>query len=279
MNVFKRLRLSFVITLLLGYSIQSHAGYVDTVNVQGKLSHQNAKAVVILPDTYKKGMEKFPVVYLLHGYSGDYANWIKRVPQLKTYVDKYQLIIVCPDGGYSSWYLNSPINPNSQYETFIGKDVPQFIDSAYRTIQNTKGRAICGLSMGGHGALYIAMQHPEFFGAASSMSGVLDLSPYKTKLGLPQLLGDTLGYNIQFPAHSVVNMAQQALIDSLQVMVDCGVDDPFIETNRRLHQTLLQRKKAHTYLEREGGHSWNYWQNAIEFHLLFFRRYFDQNSN
>ena len=87
-----------------------NAATVDTIDIYSNAMHKDFKCVVIKPDSYQDNKNNFPTVYLLHGYSGRYSNWIIRVPQLKDYVDAYQIIIVCPDGHTSSWYLDSPID-------------------------------------------------------------------------------------------------------------------------------------------------------------------------
>ncbi|MFX9004248.1 alpha/beta hydrolase-fold protein, partial [Acinetobacter baumannii] len=83
----------------------------------------------VTPDSYQHTKNHFPVVYLLHGYSGDYANWIKLAPKIKQYTNDYQLIIVCPDGGYSSWYVDSPIDSSYKYETFVANELIRYVDA------------------------------------------------------------------------------------------------------------------------------------------------------
>ena len=162
--------------LLLSSSHNAIAASVDTVLIRSETMNKAFKAVVIKPDTYKKNKQGFPVVYLLHGYDGDYSNWIKRVPEIKNLSDKYQVIIVCPDGHVSSWYFDSPIDSTMKYETYIGKEVPTFIDKHFKIIKDRRARAITGLSMGGHGALFIAWRNAKTFGATGSMSGVADIN-------------------------------------------------------------------------------------------------------
>jgi len=79
--------------------------------------HKDIKCVVIRPVMVSNERIRLPVVYLLHGYSGNYSNWITKVPDLKKYADEYKLLIVCPDGDYSSWYFDSPVDPSMRYET------------------------------------------------------------------------------------------------------------------------------------------------------------------
>ena len=137
--------------------INVFAASVDTASIYSNAMHKEYKCVVIKPSSYKKKNKSFPVVYLLHGYSGSYSNWITLVPSIKKYADDYQLLIVCPDGGFSSWYFDSPIDSSMKYETCIGTEVPAWIDEHYHTIKNRTARAITGLSMGaytGHLMMY-----------------------------------------------------------------------------------------------------------------------------
>jgi S-formylglutathione hydrolase FrmB len=164
---------SSLLLLLFAFSFIANAATVDTVNIYSDAMHKDIKCVVVKPDSYENDNSQYPVVYLLHGYSGNYSNWITKVPKLKEEVDQLQLLIVCPDGNYSGWYLDSPIDPSMKYETYVAKEVPAYIDAHYHTIKDRKARAITGLSMGGHGALFVAFRHADFFGACGSMSVVI----------------------------------------------------------------------------------------------------------
>lgn len=248
---------------------------VDTVNIPSHALGRSSKCVVILPDSYSQNdTAKFAVVYLLHGYSGDYANWIKRVPEIKKYSDEFQLILVCPDAK-NSWYIDSKNVSGSNYETYVAIELPHFIDSSYRTISKRDFRAICGLSMGGHGALFLGIRHQDIFGAAGSMSGVLDLVPWKNKYGIENIIGDTSSEVIG--DFSVINLPDHIKV-TIPLIIDCGVSDPFIDANRRTHAKFLALKVPHDYIERFGTHNWDYWTNAISYQLLFFKRFFEENS-
>lgn len=240
--------------------------------------HKEFKCVVIKPDSYKKSKENYPVVYLLHGFSGWYSNWIIRVPELKQYADQYQLMIVCPDGGYSSWYFDSPIDSTMKYETYIGKEVPEYIDAHYNTIKNRNGRAITGLSMGGHGALFLAFRHSETFGACGSMSGGVDLGDSRNKFDIIKRIGDTISHAENWKNYSIMQVVEKKLKDSLAIIIDCGTNDIFYTSNHLLHEKMLQLKIPHDYTERPGKHEWAYWRNSIQYHLLFFGNYFSGNK-
>ncbi|MBS1735960.1 MAG: esterase family protein [Bacteroidetes bacterium] len=262
-------KVSFLIIFILFVSFYSFAAIVDTVSIQSNVMQVAKKCVVIKPYSYQNKNNRYPVVYLLHGYSGNYANWISKVPELKNYADEFQLMIVCPDGNFNSWYVDSKLDNNSKYETYISTEVVHFIDSAYNTLPLKKYRAIAGLSMGGHGALYLALKHPDNFVAAGSMSGVLDLQPFKNKYEILKYMDSS-----EIENYSVVTLLKDLKAGTLALVIDCGVDDPFIETAREAHHILLNKKIAHDFIERDGGHNWKYWSNAISYQLMFFTKSF-----
>lgn len=264
--------------MLLQYAWNSHAATVDTINIRSSSMSKDIKCVIIKPSNYKKQKKRYPVVYLLHGYSGSYNNWIIKVPELKNYADEYRLIIVCPDGDYASWYFDSRIKPGSFYETYIASELPQYVDSAYRTIKTREARAITGLSMGGHGALYLAWRHPDIFSSAGSMSGGVDLSESRNRFAIEKIIGDSASAPIAWRSHSMLNVVENIPSPPLALIIDCGVSDIFINGNRKFHQKLLDLKVAHEYIERKGQHNWEYWKYAVHFQLLFFRKQFDNSK-
>ena len=236
---------------------------------------KNVKCVVIVPDNYKKAKKHFPVVYLLHGYSGNYAQWPERAPHLKDKSDELQMIFVCPDGGFSSWYLDSPVDSSIRYETFTSRELISYIDAHYKTLADRQHRAITGLSMGGHGGLYLGIRHKDLFGAAGSTSGGVDFRPFPNNWDLAKRLGDTVCCKQNWDDNVVINQLDKLKNGDLKLIVDCGVDDFFITVNRALHRQLLNRRIAHDYIERPGGHTSEYWNNSIDYQLLFFKKFFE----
>lgn len=215
-----------------------------------------------------------PVVYLLHGHGGWYANWLMKTPGLLYAADFYKILIVCPDGGYNSWYLDSPVDPAVKFETYISKEVPEYIDAHYPTIKDRKARAITGLSMGGHGGLFLGFRHADTFGACGSMSGGVDLRPFPKNWQLTEKLGDTATYAINWKNYSVTTIIENKPADSLAIIIDCGTEDFFYTVNHTLHEKMVQLKIPHDYIERPGKHDWAYWSNAVEYQLLYFHNYF-----
>ncbi len=270
------MKIRFLIISLLMANV-AYAGRVDSVEIFSPSMRKNIKCLVVTPDNYTVMGKPYPVLYLLHGWSGNFAGWLGDAPQLRQHADTYQMLIVCPDGGFDSWYLDSPVDSSVRYETHIAKEVVGYIDYYYHTRREKGGRAIAGLSMGGHGAMSLAIRHPEVFGAAGSMAGGLDLRPFKKNgWDLQGVLGPPSSHWQNWEDYSVVNLVPRLKKLDLQMLIDCGADDFFIDANREMHQRLLEEKIPHEYTERPGEHNGDYWGSAVDFQVVFFHKFFNR---
>lgn len=278
----------FTFTLFLILSFPSFAAKVDTLDIYSTAMDKTYKAAVVLPNSYAKSKANYPVVYLLHGAYGHFRDWLKSTPDkmlLHNLADQYNIIIVTPEGENFSFYLDSPVNKGSQFETYITKEVIQKIDKNYRTIADKKGRVITGLSMGGHGALYLSTKHPELFSAAGSMSGAVDMggirnrdTPEKINKLMEPVFGPEGASQEVYDSHAVLGMIDKIKTNDLELIIDCGVDDFLIEPNRELHRRMVYAKVNHDYTERPGAHTWEYWENALPYHILFFDKILKKNG-
>lgn len=248
------------------------AAKVDTVMTHSDLMNKDIKAVVITPDHYNKN-HKYPVLYLLHGFSGNYSDWVKKAPNVIPLADQYNCLIVCPDGNFATWYFDSPMSKEWQYETYVAKEIVSWVDHHYSTIADRSGRAITGLSMGGHGALYLAIRHQDTFAAVGSMSGCVDLIPFSKSFGISQVLGEYESNPQRWKDNSVINMLNQIKPNSLAITFDCGYSDGFYASNMEMHNRLVKMQMPHDFTVRDGGHSWEYWGNSIVYQMLFFSRH------
>ena len=262
---------------IVAVSLQANAATVDTVLTHSAAMNRDIKAVIIRPDDYSAS-HKFPVLYLLHGFSGTYSDWVLKVPTVRKLADTYHIIIVCPDGGFASWYFDSPVSKDSQYETYISKELVHYIDGKYSTIADRSGRAITGLSMGGHGALYLAFKHLDLYGAAGSMSGGVDLRPFPDSFGIEQVLGKYSEFPRRWEENSIINMVYLLKPNSIALTIDCGSSDFLFEANKALHEKLLDRNIPHDFTVRPGSHTWEYWGNSINYQVLFFSRFFNKEK-
>ena len=255
-------------------SLTVSASTVDTIAIPSAAMHKSIKAVIIKPDAYGEGNKRFPVVYLLHGYGGSFINWVTKAPHIKQLADEYQLIFVCPDGAIGSWYFDSPVDNSYKYETFIGTEVPKYIDANFKTIADRKARAITGYSMGGHGGIFLAFRHSELYSACGSMSGALHVTVITKGYQVEQRLGDTAINRKYWNDWSALNVVDKKPTDSLGIIIDCGTEDRVMPMNRAMHEKLLKLKVPHEYTERPGNHDWRYWNLAIDYQLLYFSKHF-----
>lgn len=268
------IKFNLLFVLLLGNCLNLFASQVDTLVIRSKSMNKDIHNIVITPDNYASQKGKFSVLYLLHGAGGDYKDWLLKVPGIKEYSDMYNVIIVCPDGGITSWYFDSPIDNQMKYETYISKELIEVIDKKYKTSPQKNNRAIAGLSMGGHGALYLAFKHQDIWGITGSMSGGVDIRPFANSWDIEKRLGKYSENKDVWEQNTVINLIH--LLDgNLKIIIDCGYDDFFFDANKRFHEKLNQRNIAHDYIERPGNHNWDYWSTAIKYQLLFFKDFFD----
>lgn len=254
------------------FIVTAKAADVDSINVSGSNLPDPMKVVVITPENLNDTV-RYPVAYVLHGYGGAQDNWIKHQPRLKDLADQYGMIIVNPDGR-NSWYIDSPVDSTIRMESFFIEDLIPYIDANYPTNPEPSQRAVTGLSMGGHGALSLAFKHPDVFGNAGSMSGGVDILPFAGRWTLNDVLGSYDEHPERWEAVSVINLVDNVKPGTLNILIDCGNDDFFKQVNDNLHQVLIDKGIAHDYISRPGGHSWDYWNNSILYHLLFFNEAF-----
>ena len=257
----KKIALPILIALLC--AVSGFAASIQTLSIDSEKMAKKVPATLILPDAYSQQSEqRFPVLYLLHGAGGSHASW--RSPVVLKLADQYGFMIVCPDGGVTSWYLDSPIDPTFQYETFVAQECVAYVDAHFRTHADRNSRATCGFSMGGHGALYLAIRHPQTFGTACSISGGVDIRPFPTNWDLPTRLGDRTTHAENWETHTVINQANALKDGTLAISFECGTEDFFLQVNRALHQQFFEQKITHTYAEHPGSHTGKYALAALQ---------------
>lgn len=272
----------FLFLPILGFS----QAKVDTISVYSPSMKKSLKAAITFPSSYQKGQSRYPVVYLLHGGSGAFSDWHQKVTEkglVNRMAEEHDLIIVTPGVGPASYYYDSPLLDSVRYETYMIQELIPFIDQQYRTLSQKESRAITGLSMGGHGAITLAAKHPTLFGAAGSMSGVMNIDTDLWKVGEDfrnlrkkgqiEMLGAINYQAPQFNPFTAVGLVDQLKGQGVAMIMDCGVDDFLIETNRQMHALLMQKGIPHEYIERPGAHTWPYWTEALPVQFFFLTKY------
>lgn len=242
---------------------------IATLNFYSPALQKQTPCNVILPEI--EGHDgPFPVYYLLHGLSDDYSMW-QRKTSIGRFVQMLPLIVVMPDGG-RGFYTDAL--EGFAYESFITQDLIPLVDRMFHTVAHRSGRSIGGLSMGGYGAIKMALKHPDLFVSANSHSGALGFAhglwraeeAEFARITGPDPVG---GPNDCFAlAQKYASPTERAGLPALRL--DCGTSDFLIEHNRAFHEHLDALGIAHEYLEAPGAHDWGYWdkhvQGALRFH-------------
>lgn len=211
---------------------------------------------------------KTPVIFLLHGWSGNYKQW-NNIMDAQKYADDYNMLIVCPDGFYDCWYLNSPLKPSNQFVDYFYETLLPKIKSDYRV--DNDNLFISGLSMGGFGAMNIFLEHPEVFKSAGSTSGGVYLPASGDKFGISKLLGGFQTSLTAWQEASITNKIQKLKGVDKHIYFDCGTEDFFYQANNQLRAKCDSLKIKATYVTQPGNHNREYWKKSIKQQFEFFK--------
>jgi S-formylglutathione hydrolase FrmB len=253
------------------------------------------RVCVALPADYAiSAPVRYPTLYFLHGLFESERSWSERGGQqvledLVTQGKIGKFLVVLPDGG-KTFYVNS-LDGHERYEDFFIQELVPAIDRKYRTIPHAAARGISGTSMGGYGALHLAMRHPDVFGSASAHSAALipqipNPMPSEGRWGFySRALQDPFGspLNVSYwEANSPLTLADHPeAFAALKLYFDCGDHDRygFEEGAQLLHEKLVAKGFPHDFALRPGGHGWSYLTQYLKFSLLFHWRWFDQAAH
>ncbi len=261
-----------VFLILVWVSIASGLLAQERCVISSRYLGQDDSLLVFKPASYSPS-KSYPLVYLLHGHSANYQSWSKLV-DLSEFANRYNFIIVCPDGLKSSWYMDSPSAAGWQYESFFLKELMPFVASKYHV--DKTNIFITGASMGGYGAMRIFLRHPSLFKSAGSTSGVLNLrySGFR-KSTLASLLGEYSDENKLFDSYSVINLLSNIQNTDKQLIFDSGTEDYLYVTSRKFREKCDELKIKATYIARPGKHTGGYWTKSIPLHFEFFKSLVD----
>ncbi len=235
------------------------------------------KVVVLLPSHYEAA-RSYPVLYLLHGYGGDQNDWTDNT-NLVRYTRSLGLIIVMPEAK-NSWYVNSRADTQARYEDYIMDDLPRFIEAHFRI--DKRREAIAGLSMGGYGALMLALRYPHRFLFAGDLSGAITI---------PEIID-----SVEDDPHFVMSEGQRAILPNIirtfgktdkrfreehnvfyllahdtassipYIFMAAGIQDQFtafLPTDHHFIDSLRTRGVRYEYHEAPGRHDWMFWNKEV----------------
>jgi len=267
--------------LLVIFSIQF--GQRDVVPAGSRVEYKTFQSKVLarelgygiyLPPSYKTSTKRYPIVYFLHGMFENEMRWSTR-GGTDLMLDRMiadgkigEFIVAIPNGG-TSFYTNTR-DGSEKWEDMIVSEFVPMIESSYRVDASRAARGISGTSMGGYGALKLAMKHPDMFGSVSAHSAVLlaDLSAARVsdrRLQLFQSLFDRI-YGINqdlayWDANNPMTLAKDTKkLNGLKIYFDCGTEDNYgFDAGAKLLDEMLTKAsyphEAHLY---PGPHGWDF---------------------
>lgn len=293
-NTFKRqiLFLSLFLTLTFSAFAQTETAKTDSAGkvakqiLDSKLMGREMPYNLILPKNYNEPAAKemrYPVIYLLHGLTGNFNNWAS-LSKLEQFAADHQFIIVMPDGN-NGWYTDSATVAADKHESYIVKELIPEIDKKYRTKSARQNRAIAGLSMGGYGSLKFGLKYPEMFALAGSFSGALgvtDLTEKNSGAWVSKSVMSVYGEvgsetrNVNNIFKLVRELTPEQIKKLPFIYVDCGTEDFLIQNNREFAALLTEKKIPHEYRQLPGAHDWKYWNSQVQEFLRVSERFIGQ---
>ena len=219
----------------------------------------------------------FPVVFLLHGAWDGHDAWAKQMgaETLATLADSFGLILVMPDGEPFGWYLDGR---ETAIESYLIRELRPHVFQS-QPLADPRRVGISGLSMGGHGALTLALKHPGLFKAVGAMSAVTDLAAHagsghalNHQLNIERVLGPAGREGRNWRGHSARGLTETKpeVLHSVPIILSVGRGDKLtLAENQAYHRLLTDMGIEHVYQESPGGHDWAYWSAQLPIHLDF----------
>lgn len=248
-----------------------HINYPSTV--MNKFMAMN----VLIPDEdrgFYDSNGKYPVLYLLHGYTDDYTKWM-RLTSIERYAMELGFAVVMPDGGKSFYTDMAHGDP---YFTHLTEEVPEMLKKWFPITDDPKYSYLAGLSMGGYGAMKIGMTYPERFGVVGSFSGALAVAQTagdhmpdeaedwlkRLEFDFKQVFDDVNG--LVGGPHDVFWLAGQFAAsskDKPELYLSCGKDDFILGATVAFADTLKNLDVPYEYHISEGEHQWDVWDSEV----------------
>ena len=233
---------------------------------------------VLIPQAYEadgvtpKTRQTYKVLYLLHGLSDDYSSWMRRT-SIERYLEKYNIVAVMPDVDRSFY---TDMKKGLKYWQFISEELPGLVKQLFPVSTSREDTFVAGFSMGGYGALKLALNHPERFAAAGAMSSVTDIA---SKFGESRYAGwqfeNIFGSPEELAADgndlfAALEKAASASVKPRIIQI-CGTEDYLWEDNLKLKAAFEKAQWPEYHFESHPGvHSWDFWDVYIQTILKYF---------
>jgi enterochelin esterase-like enzyme len=254
-------------------SVSLGKGRTEKGTFRSKVLDRELPYLVYLPPGYDaSGSARYPTAYVLHGGSGLNTEWVDY--GLLDAADRLMgsgaippFVIVLPQGDQEYWVdhvIDSRTGANGEkWGTYTAHEVVPTIDSRYRTVASAAGRAIGGLSMGGHAAMQLSMNFPGIWSAIAATSPSLR----------PEGEAPTyLGFGVEFAARDPLSLVRDRpdLARQYAWWIDSAITDPWLRPATAIHRALAELGIPHEWSTPPGDQSAKYWSAHVEDYLRFY---------
>jgi len=260
------------IFLLLGLFFQiSIRAEIQNAGLFSLALDDSTRVIVITPAVYGTDPSKqWPVILMLHGWSGDETQWLRDAP-VQELSDRYQLLLILPDGGYDGWWLDSPLEKGRNYETYLVKELLPWLVKNYQVSPKGTWHGILGLSMGGFGAMLQLFHNPDLFCAAVCLSGVIDLRRHAHSWGIPKRLGTPAEHLDLWRRNNLWDLMQDESLRVPPVAIITGQNDFALEETLEAAGWLGRHSADFLLHIPPGGHQHVFWKSHVEEAIAFIR--------
>lgn len=206
--------------------------------------------------------EKFKTLYLLHGLSDNHSIWLRRTA-IERYAQEAGLCVVMPFGDRSFY---TDMKYGGKYYTYIAKELPRIIDDMFNVSAKREDRFIAGLSMGGYGALKIGMRECDTFSAVAGLSSAADIKAVKDRFlqDMINIFGEDLYIPDDEDLFEIAKKCNESP-NRPRIYMGIGTEDYLYEVNQPLRKLFESLDFDFTYRESPGTHSWEFWDEYIQY--------------
>ncbi len=236
------------------------------LNFRSKQLNKDTQVNILIPD---KTEAPYKTLWLLHGRSGDHTSWMRNT-SIERYANEHGLAVVMPNGD-RSWYTNNTYGGN--YFNYVAEELPMLCRGLFKGMSDKReDQIVAGLSMGGYGAVKLALACPEKYGACISLSGALDVTRRGRECNLEEWKSIfktemTSSLELEGSEHDLFALAAKHKSQNQEfprLYMWCGTEDSWIGVNKSFDAHLWELSRPHLFEFSEGNHSWKWWDLHIQ---------------
>ena len=234
------------------------------ITFRSKCLNHDTSINVIIPEGCDQ--ENIPVLWLLHGMHGDHTGWCRKT-SIERYANDFGIAVVCPDGE-TSYYTNMVYG--KRYYDYVSDELVKFVRKTFRFSERREDNFICGLSMGGYGALHTALMRPDQYSAAASLSGVVDIVARLQVCAWTHearmVWGDDFKEAVRNCEADIMWLAENFPKDAEKprIFSCCGTEDTLYRNNTDFRDFMQKTDFDYTYDEGPGVHNWAFWDEWVK---------------